>query len=55
MGNELADEEAGVGSTMHFSPGSASTSPADILLCKHVMPLTTHKWIVKARPQKLVP
>ena len=44
-----------MGSTMHFSQGSASTSQTDVLLYKHVMPLTIHKWIVKAQPQQLVP
>ena len=38
MGNELADEEAKTAGTMHPSKGAGSTSPADILLNKHVMP-----------------
>ena len=55
MGNELADEEAKTASTMHLGKGAGSTSPADILLNKHVMPSPARKWIVKVRPQKLTP
>ena len=55
LGNEIADEEAKVASTMHPGKGVGSTSSADIMLNKHVMPSPVHKWIVKARPQKLTP
>ena len=55
MGNELADEEAKTASTMHPGKGAGITSPADILLNKHLMPSPARKWIVKARPQKLTP
>ena len=55
MGNELADEEAKTASTMHPGKGAGSTSLADILLNKHVMPSPVLKRIVKARPQKLTP
>ena len=40
---------------MHPSKGVGRTSPADILLNKHVMPSRARKWIVKARPQKPTP
>ena len=55
MGNELADGEAKTASTMHLGKGAGSTSPANILLNKHVMPPLARKWIVKAQPQKLTP
>ena len=40
---------------MHPCRGLGSTSPADILLNNHVMPSPARKWIIKSRPQKLVP
>ena len=55
MGNELADDEAKKASTMHPGKGAGSTSPADILLNKHVMPSLVRKWVVKTWPQKLTP
>ena len=53
--NSDEDEEAKTASTMHPGKGAGSTSLADILLNKHVMPSPARKWIVKARPQKLTP
>ena len=40
---------------MHPCRGLGSTSPADILLINHVMLSPARKWIIKSRPQKLVP
>ena len=40
---------------MHPCCGLGTTSPADILLNNHVMLSPACKWIVKSRPQKLVP
>ena len=40
---------------LHPCRGLGSTSPADILLNSHVMPSPARKWIIKSRPQKLVP
>ena len=54
-GNELADCAARTGSTMCPSHGPSSTSPADILMNSHVMLSLVRKWIIKSRPQKLVP
>ena len=51
MGNEEADAEAKAASTMHRGKGAGSTSPADILLNKHVMPSPVRKWIVHATPK----
>ena len=53
MGNEMADEEAKTASTMHPGKVAGSTSPAGILLNKHVMPSPAGKGIAKARPQRL--
>ena len=54
IGNKLADYSP-VSNTMHLCRGPGSTSPADILLNNHVMPYPARLWIVKSRPQKLVP
>ena len=40
---------------MHHCGGPGRMSPAGILLNNHVMPSSAPKWIVKSRPQKLVP
>ena len=55
IGNELADLAARAGSTMHPCRCLGSTSPAAILLNNHVMPSPARNWIIKSRPQKLVP
>ena len=40
---------------MHPCRGLGSTSSAGILLNNDVMPFPARKWIIKSRPQKLVP
>ena len=55
IGNELADLAARASSTMHPCRGLGGTSCADILLNNHAMPSPARKWIIKSRPQKLVP